>query len=472
MENFKLLYLALGPGVALAVYIYYSDKWEPEPKKRVVQCFLLGALAWFPTYLYEEQFQSFLGWQGILTDVSFSWWQKAIYAFFGVALAEELCKFLFLKGFIYNDREFNEPFDGVIYGGVVGCGFATLENLMYVLPQGYEVGIIRMLTAVPGHAFEGMILGYFMGKAKFCPNPNQNLMGGLGIVMLLHGLYDIAAISNASWAIYPVFAMVVLGIYLGLRAKRRLAKHSKNVTTAKTQFFLLKEGDRQGPLELTDIRDYLSTGKMDLEDILTAGEDGEEKTVRSLLCSEMSPESKSLIQIPPQGQPVAQFLIIYALTFGLYIYFWFYRNYQNFKEYKKLELNPEFRALALFILTIIPYFIYGAILGSIDEYSFPPGAEISFNLIMVGVEAVFIIFLFRTIKENIGRTAGKSPIFLIAIVLFFIFGSLRKILPGVVAYHWWLEIILIWLQGGALALAQQKINIFWEQKRSELGILK
>ena len=269
METLKLLYLALGPGVALAVYIYYSDKWEPEPKKRVAQCFLLGALAWFPTYIYEGEFQRFLGWQGILTENSFSWWQKGIYAFFGVALAEELCKFLFLKGFIYNDREFNEPFDGVIYGGVVGCGFATLENLMYVLPQGYEVGIMRMLTAVPGHAFEGMILGYFMGKAKFCPNPNQNLIGGLGLVVILHGLYDFAAFSHAPWAIYPVFGMVVLGIYLGLKAKRRLEKHSKYVTSAKTQFYLLKEGGRQGPLGLTDIRDYLSEGKMGLEDILT-----------------------------------------------------------------------------------------------------------------------------------------------------------------------------------------------------------
>jgi RsiW-degrading membrane proteinase PrsW (M82 family) len=35
MEILRLLYLALGPGIALAVYIYYSDKWEPEPKALV-----------------------------------------------------------------------------------------------------------------------------------------------------------------------------------------------------------------------------------------------------------------------------------------------------------------------------------------------------------------------------------------------------------------------------------------------------
>ena len=29
METLKLIYLAVGPGIALAVYIYYSDRQEP-----------------------------------------------------------------------------------------------------------------------------------------------------------------------------------------------------------------------------------------------------------------------------------------------------------------------------------------------------------------------------------------------------------------------------------------------------------
>jgi RsiW-degrading membrane proteinase PrsW (M82 family) len=467
METLRLLYLAAGPGVALAVYIYYSDKSEPEPKKLVAQCFLLGALAWFPTYIYEDEFQKLLGWQGILTDDSFSWWQQAIYAFFGVALAEELCKFLFLRGFIFNDREFNEPFDGVIYGGVVGCGFATLENLMYVFPQGYEVGIIRMLTAVPGHVFEGMILGYFMGKARFCPNPNKNLIGGLGLVILLHGFYDFAAFLDSHWAIYLIFGMVVLSIYLGLKAKRKLEIHSKYVTSATTKFFLLKGGNKQGPLNLADIRDYLSAGKMDLEDTLITAEAGEKKSVRDLLCFEMSHESKGLIQIPPEGQPVAHLLIFYVMTFGLYIYFWFYRNYCNFKEYKNLDINPEFRVLGFFILTIIPYFTYGTILRELGGHSFPLGVEISFYLIMVGIETMYLFFLLLMIRENIELSVNCSAVFLIVVILFFSLGCLRKFLPWVMSYPWWLEIILIWLQGGVLSLAQLKINIFWMQKINE-----
>jgi len=53
METLKLLYIALGPGIAVAVYIYYSDRWEPEPKGMVVKAFLLGGLACFPISYVE-----------------------------------------------------------------------------------------------------------------------------------------------------------------------------------------------------------------------------------------------------------------------------------------------------------------------------------------------------------------------------------------------------------------------------------
>ncbi len=54
IETLKLIYLAVGPGIALAVYIYYSDRWEPEPKKLVIKGFIWGALAVFPTMYFEE----------------------------------------------------------------------------------------------------------------------------------------------------------------------------------------------------------------------------------------------------------------------------------------------------------------------------------------------------------------------------------------------------------------------------------
>jgi len=92
METLKLLYLAIGPGIAISVYIYFSDKWSPAPKKLVIKGFFWGALAVFPSYYYEETFMEFFNLEETMNEV---WWQQTLYAFFGVALAEELCKFFF-----------------------------------------------------------------------------------------------------------------------------------------------------------------------------------------------------------------------------------------------------------------------------------------------------------------------------------------------------------------------------------------
>ena len=107
---------------------------------------------------------------------------------------------------------------------MVGCGFATVENVMYVLQGGQAVGVLRMITAVPGHAFLGIILGYFVGRAKFSVNRIRHLIQGLAAVVVLHGLYDTAAFSESNWSIYLIFGITLLGIYLGLKAKRELEK--------------------------------------------------------------------------------------------------------------------------------------------------------------------------------------------------------------------------------------------------------
>jgi len=469
METLKLIYLAVGPGIALAVYIYYSDKWDREPKKLVVISFLLGGLACFPSNYFEGAFQTVFGLEGLLTDPSFSWWQKAFYAFFGVALVEESCKFLFLKGFIFDDREFNEPFDGIIYGGMIGCGFATVENLTYVLPGGYEIGVLRMLTAVPSHVFDGVILGYFLGKAKFCPNPNKNLMSGLGLVIILHGLYDTAAFSNARWSIYLVFIIVLFGTYLGLKAKRKLAKHSNYVASSSKKYFILKDGKKQGPMTLLNIRDSLADGSMDLEDVLIGKKQDENQSVRGLLCSEIGLGFKKTIKIHPEGQPVKYFLIFYGMTFGFYLYFWFLRNCRNFKAHKNLKLNPELRTLSLFVLTIIPFYIYGDILRALHKNIFDPVVFIPFNFIMAGIETAFLFALLRMIKQFLSEKMKKSFPLSLIVFIFFALSVLRKLLPSGTPHSLLLEIVLIILQGGALAVVQRDLNIYWNLRKRKLN---
>lgn len=473
MEILKLMYLAGGPSIALAVYIYYSHKWEPKSKVMVVKTFLLGGLACFPAAYAETVFEKVLGLEGILNgNSSDMWWQKVFYAFIGVALVEELCKFIFLKGFIYDDREFNEPFDGIVFGGILGCGFATVENLFYVFRFGQETGMVRLLTAVPNHAFWGIILGYFMGRAKFSFEPEKELWKGLVLVVILHGIYDTAAFSRAGWSYFVIFGMVFLSIYFGLRAKKDLEKHSAVIEFSPAQFILVKKGIKKGPLQLKDIRCLLSEGKLSPEDLLIAKKGGRTKSVKEIFSSKIISQYKGLTKIPTQGQSISFFLILYGLTFGLYFYFWFLRNYRKFRNHKGIKINPELKFLELLILSIIPYLVLGMILGKLIDFPFQPFIKVSLDWIVAGIQAAFLFFQLRIIKKFLKRRIKETFKVQNIILQYFVLDGAIKMLPSDMSYYLFYAIILILFQGGVLALVQEDLNRYWQQERRRLTLTK
>jgi hypothetical protein len=93
-------------------------------------------------------------------------------------------------------KEFDEPMDGVVYGAIASLGFATLENTLYVTQGGVGQAVLRALSAVPGHACMGAIMGYYVGQAKFTPAKRTSLLAkAYFIPMLLHGAYDAPLMS-------------------------------------------------------------------------------------------------------------------------------------------------------------------------------------------------------------------------------------------------------------------------------------
>ena len=50
---------------------------------------------------------------------------------------------------------------------MIGMGFATLENILYADRFGLQTVMIRAFTAVPAHAIFAIIMGYYIGLAKF-----------------------------------------------------------------------------------------------------------------------------------------------------------------------------------------------------------------------------------------------------------------------------------------------------------------
>jgi RsiW-degrading membrane proteinase PrsW (M82 family) len=209
--DLTLLSLAILPGIAISYYIWWRDKHEREPHKYLIVCFIFGIISILPAILLEI-FGMKMGFiDGPDTFKTF------IFAVVVVGLSEEFSKYLFLRYYIFPKSEFCEPMDGIVYSVMVSMGFATFENLLYVFNQqtieaSYNVAYLRMLTAVPAHASFAVIMGYFVGKAKFSPkNKSALLMVGLFSAALVHGLYDFFIMQrmNKELAIFTFITLII-----------------------------------------------------------------------------------------------------------------------------------------------------------------------------------------------------------------------------------------------------------------------
>ena len=215
----NLLILALAPAVIIIIYIYVKDKYEKEPLKFLLKNFLLGAtVSVVITFALSAIIKQFF----TVTDPS-SILQQFIKAFFVVALVEEFSKYLIVRYVAQRNKEYNEAFDGIVYAVVVSMGFAALENVLYVFQYGVETGILRAFTAVPAHATFGVLMGYYMGKAKFSKNRFKLNIIGLFIATAFHGAYDFFLFIDFVPGIYiGAFISLIIGI---LMAKKAIKKH-------------------------------------------------------------------------------------------------------------------------------------------------------------------------------------------------------------------------------------------------------
>lgn len=243
MELILLLILSAAPGIFLLGVILYMDRHEREPMRLVILAFFLGILSTVPALLVESIL-------GIIPIFNIPGLMGAfLSSFFQVAWIEELSKLGVILLFLFRHKEFNEENDGIVYVGASALGFAVFENIFYVLVYGYEVGFLRAVSAVPIHCFTGVIMGYFVGLAKFSPNResrNKNIIIGYLTAYFIHAVYNTLALSGTylAFLIFPVVIATIISGILLLRKGRKLSikRWQGNIHIAPTTLSKVKPG--------------------------------------------------------------------------------------------------------------------------------------------------------------------------------------------------------------------------------------
>ncbi|MDF1507700.1 glutamic-type intramembrane protease PrsW [Robertmurraya sp. DFI.2.37] len=211
-----ILSAGIAPGLALLSYFYLKDEYESEPVTFVFRAFVYGALLVFPIMFIQY-----------VLEVENLVQSEIIHAFFSTSLLEEFFKWFILIYTVYQHIEFDEPYDGIVYGAAVSLGFATAENIFYLLGNGLEYAMGRALLPVSSHALFGVIMGYYLGKAKFNQASKVKwFILSLLLPFLLHGIYDFILLSLENWVIY-MFPFMIFLWWLGLRK----AKHARTLNS-------------------------------------------------------------------------------------------------------------------------------------------------------------------------------------------------------------------------------------------------
>lgn len=214
----ELLALSMAPGIAICLFVYLKDKQSKEPVWLLLVSFLLGMLSTIPAVFIQ-----------MLSGISLEslsgkgYQQKAFFAFAVVGLSEELSKFVMIRLYAYRKKAFDDPFDGIVYAVMVGMGFATLENIGYVYQHGIATGVMRMFLSVPAHATFAVLMGYFLGLAKFNSGKRSwYMLQAIFWPVFFHGTFDFFLFIGNSWMhVGGALASFFVAIQLSKRAIRK-----------------------------------------------------------------------------------------------------------------------------------------------------------------------------------------------------------------------------------------------------------
>jgi RsiW-degrading membrane proteinase PrsW (M82 family) len=227
--------LALVPLVGVWFAVRLVDRWEPEPGRLLLLAVAWGAIAAVGIALGVDAVLTLLF--GVRTGVG-----EVLQTVVQAPVVEEFAKGLgVLLIFAIARRSFDGPVDGVVYGALVGAGFAFTENIQYFAVSFIEGGAIetsttfflRGILSPFAHVMFTSVTGFALGLAARRGLTTGQAIGpwlaGLAGAIALHAFWNGSAMFGDFFVLYltlqvPLFIGFVLGIVALRREEARLTR--------------------------------------------------------------------------------------------------------------------------------------------------------------------------------------------------------------------------------------------------------
>jgi len=205
--------ISAGPAFIWVWIFYKLDTLEPEPKGFILGVFLLGAI--FANGIGIPLINGLFNVNEWLYNAELP--LKIISSILIIGFIQEYLKYAGVRFTVFISSEFDERVDGIIYGAVIGLGYATMLNIHYIISMGGvnpSVGVMRITISCLAHASFSGISGYFLGRAKFEKMPVWWMPSGVALAAVLNGVTHILlkSVSRFGISFTPEFGLIIAGV--------------------------------------------------------------------------------------------------------------------------------------------------------------------------------------------------------------------------------------------------------------------
>ena len=213
MDNSSLLaFLSFLPIIIILMVIYTKDK-RKEPFSLLILLFLLGIASCFLVMGVSTFLKPILPFMNMsLSEMDFL--NILLYAFIGIALIEEICKWVMVYFVGYHSKHFDELYDS---NGSI------------------RTAIIRAISAIPGHACNAVFMGYYLSLAKYFHSKGRkdiernNIILSIIIPTVLHGIYDFCIMSRSTIFIIVFVIFIVYLDIISIKKVKDISTSNKNI---------------------------------------------------------------------------------------------------------------------------------------------------------------------------------------------------------------------------------------------------
>ena len=127
----------------------------------------------------------------------------------------------------FRSRQFDEPFDGIVYSGASALGYAAVQvGLVLVLQRDDPMWVVRALLALPAQLFFATLWGYALGRARSKKDPGPLFPALWLLSVVLHGFYIYLLAGRGESSLIGAVPMVVAMGTAAAFGARDLAKRS------------------------------------------------------------------------------------------------------------------------------------------------------------------------------------------------------------------------------------------------------